>query len=95
MEYSTGVFIFLIFFSLFPKLSQTFLYLEVEKATDQKFGSKSRLKPLKIERACQSDGVLPDRIPDKPKDNRSEDEQKQRFALKHCCGDGFLSKAAN
>ena len=64
------------------------MYLEAEKATDQKFGSKSRLNTLKIEWACQSAGVLPDRIPDKSKDNRSEDEQKQRFALKHCCGDG-------
>ena len=62
-----GLFLFL------PKLSQTFLYLEVEKATDQKFGSKSRLNTLKIEWACQSAGVLSDRIPDKSKDNRSED----------------------
>lgn len=31
------------------KSKQTFLYLEAEKATDQKFGSKSRLKTLKIE----------------------------------------------
>ena len=60
-------------FLFFPKLSRTFLYLEVEKATDQKFGSKSRLNTLKIEWACQSAGVLPDRIPDKSKDNRSED----------------------
>lgn len=36
-------------FLFFPKFSQTFLYLEVEKATDQKFGSKSRLNTLKIE----------------------------------------------
>ena len=60
-------------FSFLLKLSQTFLYLEVKKATDQKFGSKSRLNTLKIEWACQSAGVLPDRIPDKSKDNRSED----------------------
>ena len=41
MEYSTGVFVFSNLFSFLPKLSQTFLYLEAEKATDQKFGSKS------------------------------------------------------
>ena len=35
-------------FSFLPKLSQTFLYLEAENATDQKFGSKSRLKTLKV-----------------------------------------------
>ena len=49
MEYSTGVFVFSNLFSFLPKLSQTFLYLEAEKATDQKFGSKSRLNTLKIE----------------------------------------------
>ena len=36
-------------FLFLPKLSQTFLYLEAEKATDQKFGSKCRLSTLKIE----------------------------------------------
>ena len=69
-------FYFFYLFSFLPKLSQTFLYLEVEKATDQKFESKSRISILKIKWACQSAGVLPDRIPDKSKDNRSEDEQK-------------------
>ena len=66
-------FYFFYLFSFLPKLSQTFLYLEVEKATDQKFESKSRISTLIIKWACQFAGVLPDRIPDKSKDNRSED----------------------
>ena len=49
VEYIPLAFLFFNLFSFHPKLSQTFLYLEAEKATDQKFGSKSRLKTLKIE----------------------------------------------
>lgn len=41
-------------------------------------------------RRAQTDG-----LPDKSKDNRSEDEIKQRFAFKHYFGDGFLYEAAN
>ena len=41
-------FYFFYLFSFLPKLSQTFLYLEVEKATDQKFESKSRISTLII-----------------------------------------------
>lgn len=41
-------FYFFNLFSFLPKLSQTFLYLEVEKAADQKFESKSRISTLKI-----------------------------------------------